>query len=70
MKTLLPKQASEAESQARVNRIIRENNLLSPNRRSSKASKREHDGTIITDSPNLMWVTDGNVGYRWKKVLD
>ena len=56
---------------ARVNRIMRENNLLSPNRRSSKASKREHDGTIITDSPNLMWATDGKkfwidgLGWHW-----
>lgn len=56
---------------ARVNRIMRENNLLSPNRRARKASKREHDGTIITDSPNSMWATDGKkfwidgLGWHW-----
>ena len=44
---------------ARVNRIMRENNLLSPNRRPGKTTKREHDGTIITDAPNVMWATDG-----------
>ncbi|MEA5080613.1 MAG: integrase core domain-containing protein [Dysgonamonadaceae bacterium] len=56
---------------ARVNRIMRENNLLSPNRRPKKTNKREHDGTIITDSPNLMWATDGKkfwiegLGWHW-----
>ena len=56
---------------ARVNRIMRENNLLSPNRRQKKSNKREHDGTIITDAPNLMWATDGKkfwiegLGWHW-----
>ena len=56
---------------ARVNRIMRENNLLSPNRRPKKTNKREHDGTIITDAPNLMWATDGKkfwiegLGWHW-----
>lgn len=44
---------------ARVNRIMRENNLLSPNRRTGKSNKREHDGIIITDAPNVIWATDG-----------
>lgn len=43
----------------RVNRIMRENNLLSPHRRPKSSKKHEHDGTIITDAPNLMWATDG-----------
>lgn len=36
-----------------------------------KANKREHDGTIITDAPNLMWATDGKkfwiegLGRHW-----
>src|SRR5690554_3009983 len=51
------KLSSLIAGKARVNRIMRENNLLNPNRRSSKASKREHDGTIITDSPNLILLT-------------
>mgnify|MGYP000853074173 FL=1 len=56
---------------ARVNRLMRENNLLSPNRRPRKTVKREHDGTIITDAPNLMWATDGKkfwidgAGWHW-----
>ncbi len=56
---------------ARVNRIMRENSLLSPNRRPKKTNKHEHDGTIITASPNLMWGTDGKKfwidgsGWHW-----
>jgi len=56
---------------ARVNRIMRENNLLSPYRRPGKANKREHDGTLITDAPNVMWATDGKkfwiegLGWHW-----
>ena len=56
---------------ARVNRIMRENNLLSPYRRPGKTNKREHDGTIITDAPNVMWATDGKkfwiegLGWHW-----
>ena len=56
---------------ARVNRIMRENNLLSPYRRPGETNKREHDGTIITDAPNVMWATDGKrfwidgSGWHW-----
>jgi putative transposase len=56
---------------ARVNRIMREHNLLSPYRRPGKRNKREHDGTIITDAPNVMWATDGKKfwiegsGWHW-----
>jgi hypothetical protein len=62
---------SSIVGKARVNRIMRENNLLSPNRRARKASKREHDGTIITDSPNSMLATDrkkfwiDGLGWHW-----
>jgi transposase InsO family protein len=42
----------------RVLRIMRENNLLSPHR-VPKAPPKEHDGTITTDEPNIMWATDG-----------
>jgi len=42
----------------RVLRIMRENNLLSPHR-VPKAPPIEHDGTITTDEPNVMWGTDG-----------
>src|SRR5690554_6676300 len=56
---------------ARVNRIMRGNKLISPNRRAKKSNKREHDGTVITDSPNLMWAAVGKkfwidgLGWHW-----
>ena len=45
-------------SRKRILRIMRENSLLSPHRvRQGKA--KTHDGTIVTDQPNVMWGTDG-----------
>lgn len=55
----------------RVNRLMRENNLLSPNRIERKVNKHEHDGTITTNAPNIMWATDGKkfwiegAGWHW-----
>jgi len=45
-------------SAKRVLRVMRENKLLSP-RRSRQGSGKAHEGTIITDAPNVMWGTDG-----------
>ena len=45
-------------SRKRVLRLMRENRLLSPYR-VPKAPPRKHDGTIMTDAPNVMWGTDG-----------
>ena len=45
-------------SKTRVLRVMRDNNLLSPHR-SRKGEAKAHDGTIITDEPNVMWGTDG-----------
>ncbi|MBL0352086.1 MAG: integrase core domain-containing protein [Candidatus Dechloromonas phosphoritropha] len=45
-------------SRARILRLMRENQLLSPHRRPQGVPKR-HDGTITTDRPNTMWGTDG-----------
>jgi transposase InsO family protein len=45
-------------SRARVLRLMRENQLLSPHRQ-PKGAPNLHDGTIITDRPNEMWGTDG-----------
>lgn len=42
----------------RVLRLMREHHLLSPYRPQS-AEKHEHDGTIGTDAPYMMWGTDG-----------
>ena len=46
-------------SRKRVLRIMRENNLLSPYR-GRQGQVDEHQGTIITDAPNVMWGTDGS----------
>ena len=45
-------------SRTRVLRIMRENALLSPYRTPSGQPK-QHDGSITTDRPNLLWGTDG-----------
>lgn len=42
----------------RVLRLMRENQLLSPYR-GRIGRPLLHDGTIVTDAPNLMWGTDG-----------
>ncbi|MGH2571051.1 MAG: transposase [bacterium] len=42
----------------RVLRLMREHGLLSPHR-SRRAGPAGHEGTIITQEPNLMWGTDG-----------
>jgi putative transposase len=42
----------------RVLRIMRENQLLSPLRRPWREEK-PHDGTILSERPNVMWGTDG-----------
>ena len=48
----------------RVNRVMRVNNLLSPNRHDPKTvRKRTHNGEIITKAPNLLWATDGKKFY-------
>jgi transposase InsO family protein len=42
----------------RVLRLMRENNLLSPHR-CRVANDSVHDGTIITQEPDVLWATDG-----------
>lgn len=44
-------------SRRRVLRLMRQENLLSPNRCSNTKAKA-HDGKIITNAPNQMWGTD------------
>jgi transposase InsO family protein len=54
----------------RVLGSMKVNNLLSPHR-GAQASQNPHDGTIITDEPNMMWCSDGtkirtiNDGWVW-----
>jgi putative transposase len=43
----------------RVNRLMREANLLSPSRSFKLAVVQGHDGRITTDRPDEMWGTDG-----------
>lgn len=43
----------------RVLRLMRENNLLAPARRTHIHGNKAHDGTITTEAPNVMWGTDG-----------
>ena len=59
-----------AVSRKRVLRIMREHNLLSPNRR-PQVPPNEHKGTITTQEPNVMWGVDGTKvftveeGHAW-----
>lgn len=45
-------------SKERVNRLMRENQLLSPQRQPAPAPELSHEGTIVTSRPNEMWGTD------------
>ena len=51
----------------RVNLIMRENKLLSPNRPVKGGRKNKHDGIIATSKPNVMWATDGKKFYTEKE---
>jgi len=46
-------------SRARVNRLMREAGLLSPQRLEADRSPRLHEGTIIPENIDLLWGTDG-----------
>lgn len=47
-------------SRKRVNRLMREHGLLSP-QRSEPGDPKKHDGTIIPDGINQIWGTDGTM---------
>jgi len=47
-------------SRARINLIMRTHGLLSP-QRSEPGEEKSHDGTIIPDSINQIWGTDGTL---------
>jgi putative transposase len=44
----------------RVLRVMRENRLLSPKRRPPRPAN-DHDGTILTDAPDVLWGTDASI---------
>lgn len=46
-------------SRARVNRLMREAGLLSPQRAAADRKEKSHEGTIIPASIDLLWGTDG-----------
>ena len=50
--------AGHRVGRGRVLRLMREHHLLSPHR-TSTAQAKTHDGRIGTDSPNVLWATDG-----------
>jgi transposase InsO family protein len=45
-------------SKERTRRVMRENNLLAPQRAGNRHGSKAHDGTIVTDTPNEVWGTD------------
>ena len=45
-------------SKERTRRVMRENNLLAPQRAGHRHGPKAHDGTITTDVPNEVWGTD------------
>jgi len=45
-------------SKTRVLRLMRENQLLAPQRQLAAVVPKPHDGTIITECPNQMWGVD------------
>ncbi len=45
-------------SKERVNRLMRENQLLSPHRQALPEKRHPHDGVIVTERPDQMWGTD------------
>ncbi len=47
-------------SRKRINLIMRENGLLSPQRH-QQGEEKKHEGTIIPDSINQLWGTDGTL---------
>jgi transposase InsO family protein len=46
-------------SRARVNRLMREAGLLSPQRFEADRSQKLHEGTLIPENIDLLWGTDG-----------
>jgi putative transposase len=58
----------------RVLRLMRLHGLLAPQRAHRHRSKRLHEGSIVTDAPNLRWGTDGTMAWTvedgWVWVFD
>jgi putative transposase len=50
-------------SKERVNRLMRENQLLSPARMVEPVRSNPHEGTIVAEAPNRMWGTDATATF-------
>jgi len=50
-------------SMRRVLRLMRENDLLAPQRQPQPVEPKRHDGTILAERPNPMWGIDATVGF-------
>lgn len=48
-------------SKPRVLRLMRENQLLAPQRQLAPVAEKSHTGTIVTDVPNHTWGTDATM---------
>jgi len=63
-----------AVSGKRVLRLMRREGLLAPQRAHRRRAKRAHEGSIVTDAPNLRWGTDGTMAWTvddgWVWVFD
>ncbi len=50
-------------SKQRVNRLMRENQLLSPYRQPLPVTSHPHEGVIVTSQPDQMWGTDATATF-------
>lgn len=49
----------------RVLRVMREAEFLAPARQPEPVVERPHEGTIVTDRPNVMWGTDATAAVTF-----
>src|ERR687897_218803 len=54
------RRSAATASNVYVARLMRDNQLLSPFRRPPRPAN-DHDGTILTDAPDLLWGTDATL---------
>jgi len=50
-------------SKERVNRLMRDNQLLSPHRQVLRVTSHPHEGVIVTSQPDQMWGTDATATF-------
>lgn len=56
-------------SKERVRRLMREHGLQAPRRVGQSRGPRAHDGTVVTDTPGLMWGTDMTAAVTLREGL-